>query len=83
MRNVPIIHTAVIPGCESYNARYFSGHGMSVWAQTTEEMLRMADDILAHGDKSAGMAACQRKWINPHAAADICDLAEKLVAEQS
>ena len=83
VRNVPIIHTAVIPGCESYNARYFSGHGMSVWAQTTEEMLRMADDILAHGDKSVGMAACQRRWINPHAAADIFDLAEKLVAEQS
>ena len=79
VRNVPIIHTAVIPGCESYNARYFSGHGMSVWAQTTDEMLRLADEILEKEDKRDQMAACQRRWINPHASADICDLAEKLV----
>ena len=83
VRNIPIIHTAVIPGCESYNARYFSGHGMSVWAQTTDEMLRLADDILEKEEKRDNMTACQRKWINPHAAADICDLAEQLVAEQS
>ena len=83
VRNIPIIHTAVIQGCENYNARYFSGHGMSVWAQTTEEMLRLADDILEHGDRSSKMAACQRKWINPHAAADICDLAEQLVTEHN
>lgn len=77
--NVPILHTAVIPGCESYNAKYFAGHGMSAWAQTTDEMIRLAEKYLENDDAGAKMLACQRRWINPRAAADICDLAEKLV----
>lgn len=79
VRNVPIVHTAVIPGCESYNAKYFAGHGMSVWAQTTEEMICLAEELLENDDVGERMIRCQRRRINPRAAADICDLAEKLV----
>ena len=79
VRNVPIVHTAVIPGCESYNAEYFSGHGMSVWPQTTEEMIRVAEELLENEESERKMRECQRRRINPRAAADICDLAEKLV----
>lgn len=78
VRNVPIVHTAVIPGCESYNAEYFSGHGMSIWPRTTDEMIRMAEELLENDDTGNKMIDCQRRGINPHAAADICDLAEKL-----
>ena len=80
VRNVPILHTAAIPGCESYNARYFSEHGISVWAQTTDELIRLAEKLLNNEDARHKMLRCQRQWINPRAASDICDLAEKLVA---
>lgn len=82
VRNVPILHTAVIPGCESYNAKYFAGHGMSVWAQTADEMIRLAEELLENDEMGEQIAKCQRRWINPRAAADICDLAEQLIANQ-
>lgn len=81
VRNVPILHTAAIPGCESYNAQYFAGHGMSAWAHTTDEMIRLAEDLLENDDVGAKMVGCQRRWINPRAASEICDLAEELAAQ--
>ena len=75
---VPVIHTAAIPGCESQNARYFASHGMSVWAKTTDEMLRMADQLLTGDELAKNMIECQRRGIDPDAAAQICDLAEQL-----
>lgn len=79
VRNVPIIHTAVIPGCESYNAKYFSGHGMSLWPQTADGLIRAAEELLENEERERKMSECQRRWIHPRAAADICDLAEELV----
>lgn len=51
---------------------------MSAWAQTTDEMIRLAEELLENDDVGEKMLTCQRHWINPRAAADICDLAEKL-----
>ena len=80
VRNVPILHTAAIPGCESYNAGYFSGHGMSAWAHDPQELLRFAEELLQDEPARQKMISSQRRYINPCAAADICDLAEKLVS---
>lgn len=76
---VPILHTAAIPGCESYNARYFCERGMSIAGDITEDMLRAAEDLLNHEHASRAMVECQRSRINPYAASDICDFAEKLI----
>ena len=76
---VPVIHTAAIPGCESQNAQYFASHGMSVWAKTTDEMLHMADLFLENDEMANNMIGCQRHRIDPDAAAHICDLAEQLI----
>lgn len=76
--HVPILHTFLIPGCESRNAEYFRSHGMSISGELTDDMLCTAQDILRNHDTGAEMIACQKKWINPNAAADICLLAEKL-----
>ena len=78
LRRGVVIHTAAIPGCESQNARYFASHGMSVWAKTTDEMLRMADQLLTGDELAKNMIECQRRGIDPDAAAHICDLAEQL-----
>ncbi|MCI7130265.1 MAG: glycosyltransferase [Lachnospiraceae bacterium] len=78
VRNVPILHTAAIPGCESYNARYFSRHGMSVWARDPEEVIRFAEELLRDKAARQHMISNQQQYINSRAAADICDLAEKL-----
>lgn len=79
---VPIFHTAPIPGCESYNVRYFSSHGMSISGEITDGLLRAADDLLNDEHRSAEMTARQKELINPRAAADICDLAESMAAQK-
>lgn len=76
---VPILHTSAIPGCESCNARYFSGHGMSIFEEKTSVMLSVVDKMLNDDGISAAMTACQRSCINPCAAAWTCELAESMV----
>lgn len=77
---VPVLHTSPIPGCESYNARYFSERGMSIAGEITDDILCSVDALLYNDCTSAAMVACQKSHINPHAAANICELAEKIAA---
>lgn len=77
---IPMLHTSPIPGCETHNARYFSEHGMSVYSDRPDAMLQAMDDLLTDESASAAMVACQKRHINPSAAADICGLAEQLIA---
>ncbi len=79
---VPILHTCAIPGCETHNAGYFSSHGMCISGEVTDEMLRRAERLLRDDRACGEMIDCQRRWINSRAAADICDLAEKLAGER-
>lgn len=81
--HVPILHTSTIPGCESRNADYFAGHGMSISENMTDELPRIVEEVLQNPDKGAEMMACQKKIISETAAADICRLAEQLVVEVS
>lgn len=81
--HIPILHTSTIPGCESRNAEYFASHGMSVSENLTDELPRIVEEVLQNSDKGAEMMACHKKIINETAAADICRLAERLVAEVS
>lgn len=78
---VPILHTSPIPGCESLNARYFSERSMSIYGSITDGILKAMDEILENEDVSASITDRQKKLINPFAAAEICDLAEKMVAQ--
>lgn len=77
--HVPILHTATIPGCESYNARYFKEHGMSVSCELPDELPGIVKKLLENQDMREQIVACQKTGINPDAAADICTLAEQIV----
>lgn len=79
---VPIFHTSPIPGGEKSNARYFSENGMSIYGNITDNILRTIDEILENENVSSSMIACQKRHINPFAADDICDLAEKLTLKK-
>ena len=78
---VPLLHTSAIPGCETYNARYFQSRGMSVDCtkdtDPVQEVLRLLDDC----ERCEAMVKNQRERINGKAASDICDLAEKMIRE--
>lgn len=69
--NIPQVHFHAIPGCETYNARYFSEHGMAFLARNEQEAVNFATTLAYHPDIAEGMREMQRAFINPHAADDI------------
>lgn len=75
---VPIVHVAEIPGCETYNARYFSSNGMSVSCHTSRKGLQSAFELLDNRRARDKMLANQKKRIPADAAAQICTLAEDM-----
>lgn len=75
---IPILHTAAIPGCETYNAEYFNEHGMSEYCETPEEALQKAMTLLNDEHIRMSIILNQKKGIEPLAAEKICELAENI-----
>lgn len=68
---VPMVHIHAIPGCETYNAKFFSERGMSVWAKNEQEAVQQACDLVRNTQRARQMMQMQRVHINPNAAAEI------------
>lgn len=79
---VPILHTAAIPGCETYNARYFNECGMSEYSESPREALQKALMLLNDEGACKSMVLSQKKSIEPFAAKKICELAENICFER-
>lgn len=75
---VPLVHMPPIPGCETYNVRYFRDHNMSVACDVTEEGAERILSLLEQPELCRQMTDCQHKYIRKDAAVRICDLAERL-----
>lgn len=74
-----LIHITPIPGCETSNMQFFEERGMAAAVGSLSgELIPACQRLLQPGAREA-MARRQRAYINPRAAADICDLAERLV----
>lgn len=73
---IPILHTAGIPGCETYNEKYFEEHGMSIICNDPTEIMQQIIALLYDQERSSEMVRCQQSEINKFAAAKICTFAE-------
>lgn len=73
VKNVPLVHTAPIPGCETVNARFFGEHGLSVPTRTPSESAAAAVQLAGDIAAQRRMAAAQQAQIRSDAAAAICD----------
>ena len=76
VKNVPLIHTAPIPGCESANSRFFAEHGISLSAHTIEEQIRYGCDLAQNAAIQREMMRRQSKNARPDAARKILALIE-------
>ena len=74
----PLIHTEAIPGCETKNAELFERLGMSMWAKSETDAARCAALLLGDGERVRRMIAAQEAGIDPHGAANVADLVERL-----
>ncbi|MEG2769299.1 MAG: glycosyltransferase, partial [Oscillospiraceae bacterium] len=73
--NVPFIHTAPIPGCETKNALFFANMGASICKETPEDSAKAAVSLMKDKTTQQKMLIAQRENINPFAARDIVDYA--------
>lgn len=71
VKNVPFVHTAPIPGCETENARFFGRLGLSLPTHAPRESAEAALLLLRDGDLRLRQLANQREQINAQAADDI------------
>lgn len=75
-KGIPMAHSAPIPGCETRNAAFFSGHGMSVLGQNEKEVGARVLELLKNQAAARNMTIAQKHYINGAAAVDICDYVE-------
>ncbi len=73
VKNVPLVHTRPIPGCETQNARFFSQRGLSLFREDPQEAAQAAGALMADGSLRAQMARRQRETLSATAARDIVD----------
>lgn len=75
---VPLIHVKTIPGCESYNAEFFSQRGLSFAVSSLRQAEERTEFLLTHPEEREKMRRAQGQQINPFAARDIADRIAKL-----
>lgn len=78
---VPLLHAAGIPGCETYNARYFAAHGMSVACKNPADTAAHVKEWLEHPETGTEMVRRQHELVDGAAAVRICDFAQALVQD--
>ena len=82
VKQIPIIHTKPIPGCENANLAFFVRRGMSMNANKMMTQIAQGKMLLENKEIRRGMLWAQKKNTNPHAAQDIVTLLEAITGEQ-
>lgn len=74
---VPLIHISPIPGCESHNARFFAGNGMSIAVKNMKRELLPAVETLQDPAVAARMRQAQHTVLNRFSTAQLCSFMER------
>lgn len=74
----PFIHTMPIPGCENYNANYFSQRGMSIQCHSIQEVIQNTKELLENKKLQEQMVQNQRKYMKQ----DTCDKITELMIQE-
>lgn len=69
---IPLAHTRPIPGCEDCNQAFFNDHGISISAQSEEQLAGLAMELLARPAACSRMVQKQKQVIHREAAEEIC-----------
>lgn len=73
MLNKPFIHTMPIPGCENYNANFFSKRKMSIKCDNIKQIVKSTRELLENKELQNEMKKNQMKYINKNVCDDISD----------
>lgn len=75
----PLIHTMPIPGCETYNADFFSKRKMSIKCETVEDICQSVKNLLEHPSIGQELMENQAKNIDKNATKKIIDFSLETV----
>ena len=73
---IPIVHTAPIPGCENRNRDFFVSRGMSIAAEHISTQVKQGKLLVENTEIRNGMCSAQKRNAHPNAAEEICRFLE-------
>lgn len=82
VKNIPIVHTVPIPGCETKNMEFFTSRGISVASEKIHTQVAQGKMLVEDGQIRSGMLSAQRRYAKPDAAGNICRLLLLLCGEE-
>ena len=80
VRNIPIVHTAPIPGCETKNREFFVSRGLSLASEHVHTQIFQGLTLLHNTELRNAMITTQQKYAKPDAAMQIVELLLKLTS---
>lgn len=69
----PFIHIKPIPGCENYNAEYFSSRKMSLQSKSEEEIIENLQKLISDKNLQNELIKNQEKYINQKACENLVE----------
>ncbi len=78
VKNIPIVHTAAIPGCETRNREFFVSRGLALASEHVHTQVSQGITLAENREIREAMIHTQKKYAKPHASADIVKLLARL-----
>jgi len=82
VENIPIIHTAPIPGCETMNSRFFESHGWSEPQKSVLSQARAGERLIHSQERRTRMLEQQKRANEGSASWRIYRLLKRITEEQ-
>ena len=82
VKNIPIVHTAPIPGCETANLQFFGARHLSVSSKHLAKQVQLGKALIENDSLREQMSEAQRRERKPEAAMQIVSLLERLVSHE-
>ncbi len=79
--NIPLIHTAPIPGCESDNFTFFANHGCSLPAKTVTEQVNCGVFLMRNPQELEVIRKAQQKCAKPLSSLDVLNMISEAVGK--
>lgn len=76
-KNIPIVHTAPIPGCETENVKFFTSNGLSLHASSAAQQIVLGGILIHYTAQRDKMLAAQKKFGLKNSGILIAKLCEK------
>lgn len=81
VKNIPIVHTAPIPGCETENLKFFKKRHLALSSKSISRQIELGKILIEKETMKKQMFQAQRRECKPSAAMDIIELLEQLATQ--